>query len=73
MARKLTPTEQAAHDEEVRIVRAEYNRTVPKDSYVRNFVQPFDEYLSENRESALQRKLIRDKRMERFLKEMGVA
>lgn len=73
MARKLTPTEQAAHDEEVRIVREEYNRVVPQDSYVRTFVQPFDQYLSDNRESAEQRKLIRVRRMEKFLREMGVA
>lgn len=61
------------HDEEVRIVREEYDRVVPPDSYLRTFVEPFSQYLSENRESAAQRKLIRQRRMERFLKEMGVA
>lgn len=61
------------HDEEVRIVREEYDRVVPRDSYLRTIAEPFSQYLSENRESALQRKLIRQRRMERFLKEMGVA
>lgn len=62
-----------SHDEEVRIIREEYDRVVPPDSYLRTFVEPFDKYLFENRESAEQRRLIRQRRMERFLKEMGVA